>query len=357
MRRWWRLWWDGDVLSTFYRSNEGYIAIKGWQNKVFSFVEIRLKSEHAKTWRLLVCSLCRRYLKEKPSVNTFIRQEIVPLFQMPYLAKSYDSSVVSYLTWKLGVTYFLNHPVYWIMSRNKNNLIVEPKARRLCDIYSWFLQPNWDHWFLKQSTTLDIHLLYISCLQYRHLAYRSPALHCTYCPVLLPTAHANGYSLGSFISSLSVPGRPCLRPSSVSWVLSSWPLCADSPPPPPPDGTRHALPVEPPSSAAAGGGQGVVNKAGGRGRGLTGVPRCHRTRPTYASPVAMESLDNRIPERALEWQRVCWSPPDRPPRTQVQDPHLYRPRWAAYNLTSQLLHWGIITQVRWLSDTSNEHPA
>ena len=34
-----------------------------------------------------------------------------PLFQMPYLAKSYDSSVVSYLTWKLGVTYFLNHPV------------------------------------------------------------------------------------------------------------------------------------------------------------------------------------------------------------------------------------------------------
>ena len=35
-----------------------------------------------------------------------------PLFQMPYLANSYDSSVVSYLTWKLGVTYFFNYPVY-----------------------------------------------------------------------------------------------------------------------------------------------------------------------------------------------------------------------------------------------------
>ena len=54
MRRWWRLWWDGDALCTFYRSNDGYVAIKGWQKKVFSFVEIRLKSEHAKTWRLLV---------------------------------------------------------------------------------------------------------------------------------------------------------------------------------------------------------------------------------------------------------------------------------------------------------------
>ena len=29
-----------------------------------------------------------------------------PLFQMPYLAKSYDASVLSYLAWKLGVTFF-----------------------------------------------------------------------------------------------------------------------------------------------------------------------------------------------------------------------------------------------------------
>ena len=33
---------------------------------------------------------------------------------MPYLAKSYGASVASYLTSKLGVTYFLNHPVYYI---------------------------------------------------------------------------------------------------------------------------------------------------------------------------------------------------------------------------------------------------
>ena len=81
MRRWWRVWWDGDVLCTFYRSNEGYVAIKGWQNKVFSFVEIRLKSEHAKSSRLLVCSLWRRYLKGKTSVSTFIRQQIVRSFK------------------------------------------------------------------------------------------------------------------------------------------------------------------------------------------------------------------------------------------------------------------------------------
>ena len=30
-----------------------------------------------------------------------------PLFRMAYLAKSYKASVVSYLTWKLGVTFFL----------------------------------------------------------------------------------------------------------------------------------------------------------------------------------------------------------------------------------------------------------
>ena len=30
-----------------------------------------------------------------------------PLFRMAYLAKVYDASVVSYLTWKLGVTFFL----------------------------------------------------------------------------------------------------------------------------------------------------------------------------------------------------------------------------------------------------------
>ena len=48
-------------------------------------------------------------------MNTFIRQEIVQLFQMPCLAKSYDSSVVSYLTWKLEVTFFFNHPVHCVL--------------------------------------------------------------------------------------------------------------------------------------------------------------------------------------------------------------------------------------------------
>ena len=34
-----------------------------------------------------------------------------PLFRMAYLSKSYNVSVVSYLTWNLGVTFFMNHPV------------------------------------------------------------------------------------------------------------------------------------------------------------------------------------------------------------------------------------------------------
>ena len=33
----------------FTDHNEGYVAIKGLQNYMFSFVEICLKSEHAKT--------------------------------------------------------------------------------------------------------------------------------------------------------------------------------------------------------------------------------------------------------------------------------------------------------------------
>ena len=33
----------------FTDHNEGYVAIKGCQNKEISFVEICLKSEHAKT--------------------------------------------------------------------------------------------------------------------------------------------------------------------------------------------------------------------------------------------------------------------------------------------------------------------
>ena len=52
-------------------------AIKGWQI-IFSS---STKSEHAKTWRLLVSSLWQSYLKGKPSVNTFIRQEIVRSFK------------------------------------------------------------------------------------------------------------------------------------------------------------------------------------------------------------------------------------------------------------------------------------
>ena len=34
------------------------------------------------------------------------------LFPMPCLAKSYNESIVSYSTWKVGVTFF-NHPVWW----------------------------------------------------------------------------------------------------------------------------------------------------------------------------------------------------------------------------------------------------
>ena len=35
-------------FAQFTDHNEGYVAIKGSQNKVFSFVAICLKSEHAK---------------------------------------------------------------------------------------------------------------------------------------------------------------------------------------------------------------------------------------------------------------------------------------------------------------------
>ena len=52
-------------------------AIKRWQIIFFRST----KSEHAKPWQLLVCTLWRRYLKGEPSVNTFIRKEIVCSFK------------------------------------------------------------------------------------------------------------------------------------------------------------------------------------------------------------------------------------------------------------------------------------
>ena len=55
-----------------------------------------------------------------------------PFFHMPYLAKSYDASVVSYSTSKLGVTFFFNHPVYGRPNRNA--------ARGLRDRYFYSLE-------------------------------------------------------------------------------------------------------------------------------------------------------------------------------------------------------------------------
>ena len=71
-----------------------------------------------------------------------------PLFQMPYLAKSYDASVVSYLTWKLGVTFFLNHPVYQRKRRRetltaKNQEISSLKQLRSLIHHKILPEPRW----------------------------------------------------------------------------------------------------------------------------------------------------------------------------------------------------------------------
>ena len=112
MRRWWRLWWDRVILCAVHRSQWRLCCDKG-MTKQSVLVRRNLSQiwtrKNLTTFGLqLVTTLFERgteceYIHSKGNC---------PLFQMPYLAKSYDASVVSYLAWKLGVTFFLNHPVY-----------------------------------------------------------------------------------------------------------------------------------------------------------------------------------------------------------------------------------------------------
>ena len=79
---------------------------KGMTNHIFSFDEIWTR-KNLTTFGLHPVTT----LFEKGSECEYIHSKgNCPFFQMPYLAKSYDASVVSYLTWNLGVTFF-NHPV------------------------------------------------------------------------------------------------------------------------------------------------------------------------------------------------------------------------------------------------------
>ena len=90
------------------RACKGYSlnAIKGWQI-IFSR---STKSEHAKTWRLLVCTLWRRYLKGEPSVNTFIWQEIVRSFKCR-IWQSRTTHHHELFDLKARGDIFFNHPV------------------------------------------------------------------------------------------------------------------------------------------------------------------------------------------------------------------------------------------------------
>ena len=91
---------------------------KGMTNHIFSFDEIWTRKNLTTFGLHPVTTLFKRgteceYIHSKGNC---------PLFQMPYLAKSYDASVVSYLTWKLGVTFFLNHPVYTYSELDLNQM-------------------------------------------------------------------------------------------------------------------------------------------------------------------------------------------------------------------------------------------
>ena len=75
---------------------------KGMTNHIFSFDEIWTRKNLTIFYLHPVTTLFERgteceYIHSKGNW---------PLFQMPYLAKSCDASVVSYLSWKLGVTFF-----------------------------------------------------------------------------------------------------------------------------------------------------------------------------------------------------------------------------------------------------------
>ena len=76
---------------------------KGMTNHIFSFDEIWTRKNLTTFGLHPVTTLFERgteceYIHSKGNC---------PLFQIPYLAKPYDPSVVSYLTWKLGVIFFL----------------------------------------------------------------------------------------------------------------------------------------------------------------------------------------------------------------------------------------------------------
>ena len=123
MRRWWRLWWDRDVLCAVHRSQWRLCCGKGMTKQ-----------------RVLV----RRNLSEiwtRKNLTTFGLQPVTtlfergteceyihskgncPFFQMPYLAKSYDAWVVSYLAWKLGVTFFWI-TLYIVTDERAGNLLM-----------------------------------------------------------------------------------------------------------------------------------------------------------------------------------------------------------------------------------------
>ena len=79
---------------------------KGMTNHIFSFDEI-WACKNLTTFGLHPVTT----LFERGTECEYIHSKgNCPFFQMPYLAKSYDASVVSYFTWKLGVTFFFNHP-------------------------------------------------------------------------------------------------------------------------------------------------------------------------------------------------------------------------------------------------------
>ena len=111
MRRWWRLWWDRDVLCAVHRSQWRLCCGKGMTKQIVLVCRNLSKiwtRENLTTFGLQPVTT----LFERRTECEYIHSKgNCPLFQMPCLAKSYDTSVVSYLAWKLGVTFFLNHPV------------------------------------------------------------------------------------------------------------------------------------------------------------------------------------------------------------------------------------------------------
>ena len=116
MRRWWRLWWDRDVLCAVHRSQWRLCCDKGMTKQSVlvcrNLSEIRTRKDLTTFGLQPVTTLFEmetecEYIHSKGNC---------PLFRIAYLAKSYDASVVSYLTWKLGVTFFFESPCINIIS-------------------------------------------------------------------------------------------------------------------------------------------------------------------------------------------------------------------------------------------------